>query len=94
MTGILALKKRRRDSHNNSETVETADSFFGTKVQMVLPAFQQMTLSKSRINVSTCPLLSKIFTQSFITVVNCVSQLCLFLNACCMARAEIPPSEP
>ena len=46
----------------------------------VLKAF-----SKSRINVSTCPPLFKIFTQSFITVVNWVSQLCLFLNACCLS---------
>ena len=36
--------------------------------------------SKSNMNVSTCPLLSKILAQSFITVVNWVSQLCPFLN--------------
>ena len=34
--------------------------------------------SKSNMNVSTCPLLSKILAQSFITVVNWVSQLCFF----------------
>ena len=34
--------------------------------------------SKSNMNVSTCPLLSKILAQSFITVVNWVSQLCPF----------------
>ena len=41
--------------------------------------------SKSNMNVSTCPLLSKILAQSFITVVNWVSQLCPFLNACCLS---------
>ena len=41
--------------------------------------------SKSKMNVSTCPPLSKILAQSFITVVNWVSQLCLFLNACCLS---------
>ena len=38
----------------------------------------QMFFSKSKINVSTCPPLSKILAQSIITVVNWVSQLCLF----------------
>ena len=41
--------------------------------------------TKSNMNVSTCPLLSKILAQSFITVVNLVSQLCPFLNACCLS---------
>ena len=41
--------------------------------------------SKSNMNVSTCPLLSRILAQSFITVVNWVSQLCPFLNACCLS---------
>ena len=51
--------------------------------------------SKSKMNVSTCPPLSKILAQSFITVVNWVSQLCLFLNACCYLRKDyIHPDEP
>ena len=37
---------------------------------------------KSKINVSTCLPLSEILAQTFITVTNWVSQLCLFLNAC------------
>ena len=32
--------------------------------------------------MSTCALLAKIFTQSFVTEVSWVSQLCLFINAC------------
>ena len=42
--------------------------------------------SKSKMNVSTCPPLSNILAQSFINVVNWVSQLCLFLNACCLSE--------
>ena len=38
-----------------------------------------------------CP---KILAQSFITVVNLVSQLCLFLNACCPREVNIHPDEP
>ena len=45
--------------------------------------------SKSNMNVSTCPLLSKILAQSFITVVNWVSQLCPFLNACCLFDSSL-----
>ena len=45
--------------------------------------------SKSNMNVSTCPLLSKILAQSFITVVNWVSQLCPFLNACCLSDRSL-----
>ena len=45
--------------------------------------------SKSNMNVSTCPLLSKIVAQSFITVVNWVSQLCPFLNACCLSDRSL-----
>ena len=45
--------------------------------------------SKSKMNVSICPPLSKIFTQSFIIVVNLVSQLCLFLNACCLSERSL-----
>ena len=41
------------------------------------------------MNVSTCPLLSKILAQSFITVVNWVSQLCPFLNACCLSDRSL-----
>ena len=50
--------------------------------------------SKSKMNVSTYPPLSKILAQSFITVVNWVSQLCLFLNACCLREVYIHPDEP
>ena len=39
--------------------------------------------------VSTCPLLSKILAQSFMTVVNWVSQLCPFLNACCLSDRSL-----
>ena len=35
------------------------------------------------------PLLSKILAQSFITVVNWVSQLCSFLNACCLSDRSL-----
>ena len=45
--------------------------------------------SKSNMNVATCPLLSKIFAQSFIIVVNWVSQLCPFLNACCLSDRSL-----
>ena len=45
--------------------------------------------SKSKMNVSTCPPLSKILAQSFITVVSWVSQLCLFLNACCLSERSL-----
>ena len=45
--------------------------------------------SKSNMNVSTCPLLSKILAQSFITVVNWVSQLCPFLNARCLSDRSL-----
>ena len=45
--------------------------------------------SKSNMNVSTCPVLSKILAQSFITVVNWVSQLCPFLNACCLSGRSL-----
>ena len=45
--------------------------------------------SKSHTNVSTCPLLSKILAQSFITVVSWVSQLCPFLNACCLSDRSL-----
>ena len=45
--------------------------------------------SKSNMNVSTCPLLSKILAQSFITVVNWVSQLCPFLNAYCLSDRRL-----
>ena len=45
--------------------------------------------SKSNMNVSTCPLLSKILAHSFITVVNWVSQLCPFLNACCLSESSL-----
>ena len=45
--------------------------------------------SKSNMNVSSCPLLSKILAQSFITIVNWVSQLCPFLNACCLSDRSL-----
>ena len=45
--------------------------------------------SKSNMNVSTCPLLSKILAQSFITVVNWVSQLCPFRNAYCLSDRSL-----
>ena len=45
--------------------------------------------SKSRMNVSTCPPLSKILAQSFVTIVNWVSQLCLFLNACFLSERSL-----
>ena len=35
------------------------------------------------------PLLSKILAQSFITVANWVSQLCPFLNACCLSDRSL-----
>ena len=41
------------------------------------------------VNVSTCPLLSKILAQSFITVVSWISQLCPFLNACCLSDRSL-----
>ena len=49
--------------------------------------------SKSKINVSTCPPLSKILAQSFITVINWVSQLCLFRNACCLSVKSLCSSK-
>ena len=49
--------------------------------------------SKSNINVSTCPPLSKILAQSFIAVINWVSQLCLFRNACCLSDRSLCPSK-
>ena len=45
--------------------------------------------SKSNMTMSTCPLLSKILAQSFITVVNWVSQLCPFLNACYLSHRSL-----
>ena len=45
--------------------------------------------SKSNMDVSTCPLLSKILALSFITIVNWVSQLCPFLNACCLSDRSL-----
>ena len=45
--------------------------------------------SNSNMNVSTCPLLSKILAQSFITVVNWVSQDYHFLNACCLSDRSL-----
>ena len=51
-----------------------------------------MPFSKSNMNVSNCPLLSNILAQSFITVVNWVSQLCLFLNAFCPSDRSLYPS--
>ena len=45
--------------------------------------------SKSNMNVLTCSLLSKILAQSFITVVNWVSQLCPFLKACCLSDRSL-----
>ena len=47
--------------------------------------------SKSNMNASssTWPLLSKILAQSFITVVNWVSQLYPFLNACCLSDKSL-----
>ena len=41
------------------------------------------------MNVSTCPLLSKILAQLFISVVNWVSQLCPFLNAFCLSDRSL-----
>ena len=41
------------------------------------------------MNVSSCPLLSKILAQSFITVVNRVLQLCPFPNACCLSDRSL-----
>ena len=46
-------------------------------------------LFKIQYECSTCPLLSKILAQSFITVVSCVSQLCPFLNACCLSDRSL-----
>ena len=45
--------------------------------------------SKTKMDVSTCPPLFKILAQSFITVVNWVSQLCLFLDACCLSEKSL-----
>ena len=42
-----------------------------------------------RINVSTYPYLSKIFTISFIMVISWFSQLCHLLNACCMSDKSL-----
>ena len=39
--------------------------------------------------MSTSLLLSKILAQSFITVVSWVSQLCPFLNACCLSDRSL-----
>ena len=36
-----------------------------------------------------CSPLSRILAHSFITVVNWVSQLCLFLNACCLSERSL-----
>ena len=49
--------------------------------------------SKSKINVSTCPPSSKILARSFITVINWVSQLCLFRNACCLSDKNLCSSK-
>ena len=49
--------------------------------------------SKSKISVSACPPLSKILAQSFITVINWVSQLCLFRNACCLSDKSLCSSK-
>ena len=49
--------------------------------------------SKSKINVSTCPPISKILAQSFITVIIWVSQLCLFRNACCLSDKRLCSSK-
>ena len=46
-------------------------------------------LSNAFSNVSICPLLSKSLAQSFNTVVNWVSQLCPFLNACCLSDRRL-----
>ena len=51
------------------------------------------TFSKSKINVSTCPPISKILAQSFITVINWVSQLCLFRNTCCLSDKSLCSSK-
>ena len=45
--------------------------------------------SKFKINVSTCPPLSKILAQSFITLINWVSQLFLFRNVCCLSDKSL-----
>ena len=53
--------------------------------------------SKFNMNVWTCPLLSKMLIQAFITVVNWVSQLYLFLNAYWLVylrEVSIHPDEP
>ena len=45
--------------------------------------------SKYNINVSTWPPASKILAQSFITVINWVSQLRFFLKACCLSDRSL-----
>ena len=52
-------------------------------------AFKEFMSSKSNMNVSTCPLLSKILSKSFITVVSWVSQLYPFLNACRLSDRSV-----
>ena len=51
------------------------------------------SFSKSNMKMSACPPLSKIFAQSFITVINTVSQLCFFRNACCLSDKSLCSSK-
>ena len=45
------------------------------------------------MKVSTYPPLSMILAQSFITVINCVSQLRFFRNACCVSDKNLYSSK-
>ena len=86
--------------HNNSLLSEAKKRIYpcqclatnSTAKQFAFKAFMKgvsNAFSKSNVNVSTCPVLSKILAQSFITVVNGVSQLCPFLNACCLSDMSL-----
>ena len=49
--------------------------------------------SKFKIKVFTCLSLTKILAQSFITMINWVSQLCLFRNVCCLSDKSLSSSK-
>ena len=49
--------------------------------------------SKSKMEVSTSPPLSKILAKSYITVINWVSQHCFFRNDCCLSDKSLCSSK-
>ena len=70
--------------HINSQSLrEKKLQFFGF-VELNKPFYIPGLPTVAKFSHASCPLLSKILAQPFITVVNWVSQLCPFLNACCL----------